>query len=172
MNPGDTDIVQMLGAVAHHAGRQERFFRYRNVAGPGGNHEDRSFSGNFLDALDGDGARQLLKLSVTRFFSARAFHGCKNLLVRAGHQDVVPRVFFAHHGAHNFRHLLRRFPFAQNDFGKTLPQRAVMIHLGKAEIFKRQMLQALDGFVRGKLAGFHGFQNFQQFKLIHIPEPR
>src|SRR6266550_57213 len=42
VNPGDANVVQMLGAVAHHAGRQERLFRDGNVARPGGNHEDRS----------------------------------------------------------------------------------------------------------------------------------
>ena len=47
-----------------------------------------------------------------------------------------------------------------------------MIDLGKTEILKWQMLQALDGFVRSELAGFHGFQNFQQFKLIHILQPQ
>jgi hypothetical protein len=57
VNPGDADVVQMLGAVAHHAGRQERLFRDGNVARAGRYHEDRSFSGNFLDALDGDHTR-------------------------------------------------------------------------------------------------------------------
>ncbi len=80
-------------------------------------------------------------------------------------------MFLAQHGAHNFRHLLRCFPFTQNHFGKSLPQRPVMIHLGKAEIFKWQMLQALDGLVRSKLARLHSLQNFQQFSLIHILRP-
>src|SRR5205807_5022030 len=66
VNPGDANVVQMLGAVAHHTGREKRLFGDGDVAGPGGNHEDRSFSGNFLDALDGDRARQLVKLRVAR----------------------------------------------------------------------------------------------------------
>jgi hypothetical protein len=113
-----------------------------------------------------------VKLRAARVFSAGAFHGGKNHLVGAGDQNIVLRILLAQHGAYNSRHLLRCFPFAQNHFGKTLPQSAVMIHLCKAEIFKWQMLQALDGFVRGELAGFHGFQNFQQCKLIHILQPR
>src|SRR6266550_1790623 len=71
VNPGDANVVQMLGAVAHHAGRQQRFFRYRNVARPGGNHEDRSFSGNFLDALDDDPPWQSRDLQTANASGAR-----------------------------------------------------------------------------------------------------
>jgi len=45
VNPGDTDIVEMLGAVAHHAGGEERFLGDGHVAGSGGNEENHSFSG-------------------------------------------------------------------------------------------------------------------------------
>jgi hypothetical protein len=33
------------------------------------------------------------------------------------------------------------------------------------------MLQALNGFVRSELSGFHRLQNFQKFRLIHILRP-
>ena len=46
----------------------------------------------------------------------------------------------------------RRLPLSQNDFGHASPEGAVMIHLGKAQILERKMTQALDCFVRGKLA--------------------
>jgi hypothetical protein len=48
----------------------------------------------------------------------------------------------------------------------------VVIHLGEAEILEREMLETLDGFVRSKRANLHGFQNFQQFRLIHILRPQ
>ena len=40
MNAGDADVVEMLGAVAHHAGGEERFLGHGNVAGPGRNYQD------------------------------------------------------------------------------------------------------------------------------------
>jgi hypothetical protein len=52
-----------------------------------------------------------------------------------------------------------------------LSQRAVVVHLCKAEIFEWEMLQALDRAFWGELARFHGFQKFQQFRLIHILWP-
>src|SRR5258708_6359263 len=63
VNPGDADVVQMLGAVAHYAGCEERLFCDGDVARPCGNDEDRSLSGNFLDALDGDGDRKSTRLN-------------------------------------------------------------------------------------------------------------
>src|SRR6266704_2790251 len=171
MNACYADVVERFCAVAHHTRREQRLLRDGDVAGARGDDENGSLARDFMAALDGDGARQLVKLRDTRVFSRFAFHGCKNLFVGAGHQDVVPRVFLSQHGAHNFRNLLRGLAFSENHFGKTLTQSAVMIHLCKAEIFKWQMLQALDGFVRRELAGFHGFQYFQQFTLIHNLRP-
>ena len=113
-----------------------------------------------------------MKFRIASVFSGGAFHGGKNLIVGAGHQDVVPRIFLAQHSARDFRHLLRCFPFAQNDFGKTLAELALVIHFGEVKIFEGKMLQALDGFVRSELAGLHRFQNFTQFRLIHILRPQ
>src|SRR6266581_1610127 len=171
MNACYADVVERFGAVAHHTRREQRLLRNGDVAGARGDDENGSFARDFMAALDGDGAGQFVKVRAARVFSCCALHGRKNLFVGAGHQDVVPRIFLSQHGAHNLRHLLRSFTFSENHFGKTLTQSAVMIHLCKAEIFKWQMLQALDGFVRRELAGFHGFQYFQQFTLIHNLRP-
>jgi hypothetical protein len=67
------------------------------------------------------------------------------------------------HGADDFGDLLRRFAFGENDFGKTLSERAVMVHFGEAEILKRQMLEPLDRRSRREVSALHGFQKFQQF---------
>ena len=112
MNARHADVIQRFGAVAHHARREQRFLRDGYVAGACGDHENCSFAGNFLAALDRDDAGQFVKLRVTRIFSAGAFHGCKNLLIAAGYQDVVARIFFPQHGTHNFRDLLRRLAFS------------------------------------------------------------
>ncbi len=107
-----------------------------------------------------------------RVFSAATFHGRKNLFVGAGDKDILPRILRAQHGAYNFRYLLRSFALTENDFGKTLAERAVVIHLDEAEIFEREMLETLDGSVRSERANLHRFQNFQKFRLIHILRPQ
>ena len=91
----------------------------------------------------------------------------KNLRIRARHQNVVPRIFFSQHRPNDLRDLRGRLPLAENRFGESLPQCAMMIQLGKSQILERQMLQPLDGFGRRKLSRLHLVQNFQKFLLIH-----
>ncbi len=54
MNPGDTDVVELIDTVAHHLRGQKRFFGDGNVARAGGDNQDQAFSGNFAAAFDGD----------------------------------------------------------------------------------------------------------------------
>ncbi len=112
-----------------------------------------------------------MKLRGASGFSIGFFHGCKDGFVRAGHQNVLARIFSAQHGPNDFSDLLRSFPFAENNFGESLPECAVVIYLGKTKILKGEMLQALECAFWSELARFHGFQKFQQFRLIHILRP-
>jgi hypothetical protein len=43
-------------------------------------------------------------------------------------------------------------PLRQYDFGETRAQRAMVVHLGKSDIFKGQVPQARHGLVRRQLA--------------------
>jgi len=88
-------------------------------------------------------------LALRASFPARAFYGGKNHLVGTGDQNVVPRILLTQHGRARFPPLAAVFSLCPKiTSAKTLPQRAVMIDLCKAEIFKWQMLQTLDGFVQ------------------------
>jgi len=55
----------------------------------------------------------------------------------------------------DFGGVRRSLAFRQNDFGHTDAQRAVMIDLGEAEIFERQVSQAIDGGIGRELALAH-----------------
>jgi hypothetical protein len=58
------------------------------------------------------------------------------------------------------RHLFRRFILPEDYFSHTRAQSAMVIHLGKAEIFKRQMTQTLHGLIRRESALAHLLEQF------------
>jgi len=163
MNAGDTDVVELVDAIAHHARGEQSFFGDGNVAGASGDDKDQAFAGDFAAALDGDDAREGMKLRGARGFSIGFFHGGEDFGVGASDENVVARVFLLEHGADDFGGLLRRFAFGENDFGKALAEGAVMVDFGKAEVLERQMLESLDRRSRREVSALHGFQNFQQF---------
>ena len=167
MNPGNTYVVKLIDAIAHHARGEQSFLGDGNVAGTGGNDEDQAFAGDFAAALDGDDAGEGMKLRGARGFPVNFFHGGEDFGVGASDENIVPRVFLLEHGADDFGDLLRRFAFGENDFREALTQGAMMVHLGEAEVFKRQVLEAFDDSGRRELSSPHGFQKFQQFCLIH-----
>ena len=112
-----------------------------------------------------------MKFRGARDFSNGFFHGGKDLGVSARDENVLARVSVSEHGADDFRDLLRGFALGEHDLGEALAQGTVMVHFGKAEILERQMLQALNGRARREFPGLHGFQNSQQFRLIHTIQP-
>jgi hypothetical protein len=62
------------------------------------------------------------------------------------------------HAAHDAFNLLSRLTAGENHLGETLAQRAMMVNLGVAQIFVRQVAQTIHGF-------FHA-----QFTAAHLPE--
>jgi hypothetical protein len=63
--------------------------------------------------------------------------------------------------------LLRRFAFAEDDFGIALPQCAMMIHFGEIQILEWKVLQTLERAGRRNFSGAHRFQYFLQFVFVH-----
>ena len=46
-----------------------------------------------------------------------------------------------------------------------------MVDFREAEVFEGEVLEALNSGARGEFPGPHGFQNFQQVRLIHAIQP-
>ena len=78
--------------------------------------------------------------------------------VRSSHEYIVLAGPVPQHRTYNFRHLRRGFSFAKNHLGETLANRAVVIYLGEANIFKREMLDPLHRGFGGQFSAFHRFQ--------------
>lgn len=171
MNAGNTDVVKLIHPVAHHSRGEQSFFGDRNIAGTCRNNEDQPFACNFVAALDSDDARERMEFRGARIFAVCFFHGGEDFGVGAGDEDVVARVFFLEHGADDFSDLLWSLAFGENDFRKALAKGAVMVNFGEAEILEGQVLETFNGRARREFSGLHGFQNFQQFRLIHAIQP-
>jgi len=54
MDAGYANVIERLGAIAHHAGGEQGLFRDGNVAGTGGDDKDR-FLSPMISALPFDG---------------------------------------------------------------------------------------------------------------------
>ena len=162
VNAGDADVVDGFGVVSHHARAEQGFFGDGNVAGACGDDGDGAFPQNLIIALDGDYAGIGMKFGGF----AEAFYGSEDFGVHSSDQDIVAGGLLEH-GADDSGDLLGRFAFSEDDFGEALAERAVMIDFGEAQVFKGEMLEALDGGVAGQFPALDGLQNFQNILLIH-----
>ena len=72
------------------------------------------------------------------------FYGGKDFRVGAGDQDIMAGSFVTKHGTDNFRNLAGRLPFAENHLGIALTDGAVVIDLGKPDIFEGQVLETFE----------------------------
>src|SRR5262245_65652338 len=85
--------------------------------------------------------------------------------VQTGNQNI--RLAPAH-GAHNSGNVTRSFSLAEDDFGKTTPQGAMMIDFGYAEIFERQVTQTSDSLRNRQFLLAHMLQQlFETFGVHH-----
>jgi hypothetical protein len=67
----------------------------------------------------------------------------------------------------NLHDLFRRLAGAKDDFGKISPQRAVRVHLGKAEVGHRRGLECAQNMVAGNYSGVELFQQLVGFGGCH-----
>jgi hypothetical protein len=143
VDAGDSYVIDMLNVVAHHFRGDYSLFGYRDVAGASGDDDDDSLAVLFAIALEHDGASEGTKL--------RSGHsggdGCVLFLSGTGREHIAAMCGQA---AEDFGNLARRFALGKNHFGHTLAQGAMVVDLDKAEVFKGQMAEALDGVVGGE----------------------
>ena len=65
------------------------------------------------------------------------------------------------------RNLRGRLSFSENDFRHAVSQRTMMVHLGEAEVFKRQMTQPVHGVVRREFALAYLLEEFANGFGVH-----
>jgi hypothetical protein len=161
VDAGDSDVVEMLDAVAHEFGGDYGFFGDGDVAGAGGDYRDHSFAVELAVAVEGDGSGEravdgfgdLGRYSVKLFFS------------RARGQDIA---FVLGQLRENLRHLGGSLALAENHFGHALAEGAVMINFGEAEVFEREMAQTGYRFVGCELFGADIFEETGKGGSVHV----
>ena len=74
---------------------------------------------------------------------------------------------FVEQARHDGADLVGRFALAEDHFRDSVPQRAMMIDLGEAQVFERQVAHAFDGRVDIHGSGADLFEQAAQMILIH-----
>ncbi len=148
VNACNTHVVQRLGAIAHHARGQERFFCHGNVTSSRRDNVDLPLARDFAAALDGDHSRKRMKFRRALRGRICAPYSLERRAVGTSDENILPAGFLAKHSLNNLRDLFGRLPFSKDDLGVALPQRAMMIHFRKTQILKGKMLQTSNGALR------------------------
>ena len=145
MDSRDADVVEVFDVVAHEFGGHDGFFGNGDVAGSRGNHGDGSFAVGSWVALQHDRSRQFAVFGGAYFLL-----DCGELFfVGVRGQDVAAMLG---QPRENLGDLRRSLAFSEDHFGHAGAEAAMVIDLGKAQIFERQMAQAVYCLVGRELA--------------------
>lgn len=75
-----------------------------------------------------------------------AFDGGKHFRIGASDENILGGGFFVGHRADDLGDLRRGLAFAENDFGITLAEGAVVIDFGEADVLEGEMTKKSGGF--------------------------
>ena len=110
VDAGNSNIIQMLDAVAHEFSGDYRFFGYWNVAGTRGNDGDDSLAVTLAIAVESDGSG----FGAVNGFGDLERYCLELFFSRACRQDVA---FVVSQFCENFRDLRGRFALTEYHLG-------------------------------------------------------
>ena len=128
MDAGNADVIEPIDRVAHQLGRDRRLFRDRDV-GRAGRTEDDGARARRNGSLHGNGPGHLVVLSLGHQDLDRLPGG----FVGPGDQEGVAP---ADDLGGNCRNLGRCLAQSEDDFGKALPHRPMVVDLCKPKVLK------------------------------------
>ncbi len=150
VDAGDSDVIEMLDAIAHEFGGDHGFFGYRNIARASRDDGDYSFTITTAIAVEGD---------RSGFGAVGGFgdlgHNCVELFFGCARGQNVAIFVVKGQAGENLGYLGRRFALAENHLGHPLPQGPMVVYFGEVQVFEGEMAQASYGFVGGEFAGPH-----------------
>ncbi len=160
MNAGDTHVVERLDPAAHDLSSDPRFLCDRHVGRSSRNHQHMTTQPP-LGIADGHQARVFMIPGTSIDpLDNRGDRRC------GSRRQKRPMVFEEH-----FRDspdLCKRLPLAQNHFGKSLPDRPVMVERCKSQVLEWQRSKLLERLRNRQAAALHvGQQPFKTFR-IHV----
>jgi hypothetical protein len=102
--------------------------------------------------------------------SGSAADGGVDVPVGAGDEDVLLGAFHAKHAADDLRDLLRGLAAAEDHFRVALPQRAMVVNFGEAEVFEGHVAQTVEGLSGGQATSAELFQKAANVTFVHEGE--
>ena len=160
VHAGDADVVESGDPVAEGLRREGRFLRDRHIARAAGGDDDGAVPVRLGQLAEQADLREGVILQRVHLGNlVRRF-----LRDARDHDVLLPALA---HGGHDADDVLVGLSRAVDHLGHALPQLAVVVDLGKAEILKRLKLQLRDGVVRRELAAADGFQYLNDAFLTH-----
>lgn len=160
MNPGDADVVNRFHATAHDFGRDAGFFGHGNIRGPGGHDQDVAVKVRPSLLNDDDSGRFVVDRASIQLHQAPGGLRRDPRRQQRGARFQQP--------ARDGDDLLGGFAFTEDDLGKALPESAVMVHGGEAQIFEGKRPQALEDGRDRCLPRLQARQQFLKSRLIHV----
>lgn len=142
MDTGNAHVVQSLNTTSHHLGRDASLFRYGDIGGAGGHHQNMAVH---LPPCRVDHDEPRVRIVLRSSIKAANCPGDRRF--RASGQK---RASFFDQGASDRHDLFRGFPITEYDFGESLPQRPMVIKRRKAKIFIRERSKALEPLLDGQ----------------------
>ena len=144
MDARNANVVEALNMTPHHFSGDAGLFRDRDIGGAGGHHENVALR---LLPCRMDRDKTCVRIVPRPTIEAANCPGDWGL--RAGGEE---RTSLFDQGMSDRHDLFRGFSLAEHDFGKSLPQRSMVIKGRKPEIFKRERSQALEPLFDGQLS--------------------
>ena len=140
MQARHADVVDALDTVTHDVGGDRRFLGHGQITRA--RRQDRDEAGPFRQRhfLVSHATRRFMMSDVLQLLAQSP--GMLGLHAR-GEKPIVALADLKRDAGH----LLRRFAFGVDDFGKTFAQRAMDIHAGVAQVHRRRSLERTQHFV-------------------------
>src|ERR1700730_11604204 len=161
MEAGDGHIVEALDFVADELAAQGGLFRDWNIGGARAQHHYSAMSEGlrrFRNEHSDMSFGPVIERAQFAFDRARLIGGePRDDQIHAG-------------GGHTFTDgcdLIRALALPEYHLGNAAPKPAMIVELGKTQIFERQMAQAAEGFLGAQAPPFDELQDFVDFRFGH-----
>jgi hypothetical protein len=157
---GYPDVVDGVYFIAHNFRSDARFLRNRNIAGPGADHGHLSLSAGFAVAPVANRAAE------RKIFPALVF--VEEALRHFGRGARDKHIFRAlQQLRRNGHYMVRTFSEPEYDFRHAVPQGAMVVDFGEAQVFKGEMAHADESRIHIDCAAAHVVKELTELVFGH-----
>jgi len=165
VNPRDADVEEAFEAIAHQFDGQRRLIGDWDIGRSRGDNGDQAVPVDGQIALHGDGVTAFVKDGLGGEFP----NPVEGLGGSPGHQQIAGSF---EQSLRDSGDLIRGLALPKDDLGKALPDGAVMVDVGIAEVLKREVAQPGQGLFQVELPLAILCQKCCQSFFIHLDSLR